>query len=299
MAPGDVVPVPDCAAHYVDTGMYDTAGYGSVYVLDADRPAVVDSGIGAHTDRILAALDEVGVAREDLAAVALTHVHLDHAGGAGFLAAACPNADVYVHERGAPHVVDPSRLVAGTREAVGDQWQFYVEPEPVPEDRVVELADGDAVDLGSRELLARACPGHAPHQVVFADSRSGAVFTADAAGIWVPDLGEVRETTPPPQFDFERCLADVETVRGLDPERLLYAHFGPSPPDRGPDELLDRYDRRLREWVATVRETRARHDSDEATVTALADDPEAASVWGETKARAERAMNVRGVLASA
>ncbi|MFC6724778.1 MBL fold metallo-hydrolase, partial [Halobium palmae] len=148
MAIGDVEPVPDSTdVYYLDTGMYDTEAYGSVYIVDAERPAVVDTGIGTNRELLFDALDEVGVGREELELILPTHVHLDHAGGAGFLAAECPNATVLTHESGVPHLIDPSRLVAGTKAAVDDQWEFYVEPEPVPEDRVEGLEDGDAVDL--------------------------------------------------------------------------------------------------------------------------------------------------------
>ncbi|WP_336036119.1 MBL fold metallo-hydrolase [Halobacterium yunchengense] len=295
MAIGDVFEVEDCTGvSYVDTGMYDTAEYGSVYVVDADRPAIVDTGIGTNYERVLDALEEVGVGREDLEAILVTHVHLDHAGGAGYVAAECPNADVYVHEVGAPHLVDPGRLVVGTKEAVGDQWQYYVEPEPVPEDRIVELTDGDTVDLGSREVTAHHVPGHAPHQVVFEDHADDAVFTADAAGIWVPSQDRVRETSPPPNFDLQQCITDVELIRRLDPEVLLYAHFGPGPEDV--DAVLRQYEQVLDDWVETVKREVVERGSEAAAVDHLAATNDVADVWGEGKAREETAMNVRGVL---
>ncbi|MCG1004160.1 MULTISPECIES: MBL fold metallo-hydrolase [Halobacterium] len=295
MAPGDVFDVEQCSdISYVDTGMYDTGEYGSVYVVDADRPAIVDTGIGTNYERVLDALAECGIEREDLEAILVTHVHLDHAGGAGFIAEECPNADVYVHEIGARHLVDPSRLVEGTKEAVGDQWQYYVEPEPVPEDRVVELEDGDTVDLGSRELTAHHAPGHAPHQVVFEDHADDAVFTADAAGIWVPEQDRVRETSPPPNFDLEQCVTDAELIRRLDPDILLYAHFGPGPDDV--DAVLRQYEQVLREWVETVEREVVERGSEEAAADHLAGTNEVWQVWGDHKAEAETKMNVRGVL---
>ena len=123
---GDVRPVTTggCTDLYlVETGMFDVTGYGGVYVLDAHQPAIIETGIGTNHEVVLGALAELGIAPESIGVIAVTHVHLDHAGGAGFLADACENATVTAHERGAPHLVDPDRLVAGTKAAVGDAWQ--------------------------------------------------------------------------------------------------------------------------------------------------------------------------------
>jgi glyoxylase-like metal-dependent hydrolase (beta-lactamase superfamily II) len=295
MAIGDVYEVTAASRvpiHYVDTGMYDTAEYGAVYVLDAERPAIVDTGIGTNYQRILDAMYHVGIEPADLEHIALTHVHLDHAGGAGFIADACPNATVHVHEIGAPHMVDPDRLVEGTKRAVGDRWEFYTEPEPVPEDRIRELADGDEIDLGNHRLRAHDTPGHAPHQVVFEGVGDRTVFVADAAGIYVPASDEVTATSPPSNFDLEQCLADVATIRDLDPGILCYAHFGAT---RTRDNLRA-YVNTLSEWVASVAEKRAELADDDAVVEHFADRAEFVDVWGERMARRETAINTRGAL---
>ena len=295
MAIGDWYPVEtgDCPGYYyVDTGMYDVERYGAVYVVDAERPAVLDTGIGTNYEYILDALEGIGIDREDLEVIAPTHVHLDHAGGAGYLAEACPNADVYVHERGAAHLVDPERLVEGTKRAVGDQWKYYAEPEPIPEERIEELSDGDAIDLGDRVLEVHHAPGHAPHQVVFHDPDVRVITAGDAAGIWVPEREEIRQTSPPPNFDLEGCLEDVEMLRALEPETLLYGHFGPV---EASDDLLAEYADVLSEWVAAIEEKRAELD-DDAVVEHFVETNDVEDVWGEEKARSETDMNVRGVL---
>ncbi|QKY20963.1 MBL fold metallo-hydrolase [Halolamina sp. CBA1230] len=296
MAIGDVQAVADATdVYYVDTGMYDTAEYGSVYVIDGERTAVVDSGTGGDYEQIVGALDELGV--DSLDAVVLTHVHLDHAGGAGRLLEDFSDAQVYVHERGARHLIDPDRLVAGTKEAVGDQWQYYAEPVPVPEERLTRLADGDAVDLGDRTLTAHEAPGHAPHQHVFHDADAGIVYTGDAAGIYVPEVDTIRETTPPPQFDLDQARRDASTIAELEPEILAFAHFGPRAYDA---EMLQGYKRTLMEWVEAVRRKRAALEDDEAVIEHFvdhADEMAGAEVWGEEKAEAEARLNTRGVLA--
>ena len=169
MTVGEVrtVEAGDCTdLYYVDTGMYDTNAYGAAYILDAERPAIVETGIGTHHERILDALAALDIAREAIEIVAPTHLHLDHAGGAGFLAEACSNATVAVHDIGVAHLTDPEQLVAGTKQAVGDLWRFYTDPKPVPDDRIRGLTDGDSIDLGNHRLSVHHAPGHAPHQVV-------------------------------------------------------------------------------------------------------------------------------------
>jgi glyoxylase-like metal-dependent hydrolase (beta-lactamase superfamily II) len=292
MAIGDVFAVegvPDC--YYVDTGMFDTPEYGAVYILDAERPAVVDAGIGTNYELILQALEEVGIAPRELEVVALTHVHLDHAGGAGFLHAET-GADVYVHETGSKFLVDPEHIWQGTKQAVGDQIRHYEKPEPVPAPAVEPLHDGATVDLGDRELDVYHAPGHAFHQVVFHDAPASAVYVADAAGIYVPARDAVRETSPPPGFDLEQVVADARTIARLDPETFCYPHFGDAPADERITEYVDVVTR----WVEAVAENRRELENDEAVVEHFVETADVGEVWGAEKAAGEVAMNVRGVL---
>jgi glyoxylase-like metal-dependent hydrolase (beta-lactamase superfamily II) len=293
MAIGDVFSAQDCDdVYYVDTGMYDVPEYGSVYILDADRPALIDTGLGTNYRTILDAVTEIGVAPEELAVIALTHIHLDHAGGAGQLIDHCPNATVYVHEIGAPHLVDPTRLWEGTKSAVGEQIRYYTEPQPIPDHRIETIEDGDTIDLGDHTLTSVHAPGHAPHQVVFYDPTIQGVFTADAAGIYTPSTGDVHVTSPPPNFDFDTAVADVERIQELDPDTLLYGHFGPAPAA----DRLETYAETLTSWVTSVREQRTAHDTDEAVIDHFVTTVETPDIWSDHKARAEVAMNVRGVL---
>ena len=283
--------VPDLYVH--DTGMFDTDEHGSVYVYDTARPAVIDTGTGTNRAALFDTLDAVGIGAPDLAWILPTHAHLDHAGGAGYLAERYPDATVGVPARGVRHLVDPAALVAGTKAAVCDQWRHYADPRPVPEDRVVGLTDGDQVDLGDRELVVHEAPGHAPHHAVFHDPDAGVVFTADAAGIYVPAIDTVRQTTPPPQFDLDQCLRDIDHIAALEPELLCFAHFGPRAYDAS---ILGTAKRAYVEWVEAVRSTRAALSSDEAVV----DHFEAASAdhdfWNAERRRADASLNTRGVL---
>ena len=291
MAPGDLEAVADRSnLYYVDTGMYDVAGYGAVYILDTEQPAIIDTGIGTNREYILEALDELGI--DALSYILPTHVHLDHAGGAGFLADAFPDAEVLVHDRGVDHLVDPARLIEGTKAAVGEMWPYYTEPKPIPADRIDGLADGDEIDLGDRTLTTHAAPGHAPHQHLF--ETEGVVFTGDAAGIYVAARDEIRVTSPPPQFDVQACLDDISTIQSLDPDTLCFAHFGPREYDA---TLLDGYKRSLIEWVEAIRQQRDRYD-DEAVIDHFVTNTELTEIWGTEKGWAETRLNVRGVLSA-
>lgn len=279
--------------HYVDVGVHGVPDYGSVYVVDAAEPAIVDTGTGRNHDLVLDALAELDIAPDDVRHVLLTHAHLDHAGGAGYLAEVCPNATVRLHEAGAPHLADPERLVAGTKEAVGDQWAFYADPSPIPEARVDSLVGGDEIDLGDRSLSVHHAPGHAPHQTTFFDPDDGVLFTGDAAGIHVPGRDTLKETSPPPQFDLEGCLDDVRAIEAIDPDTLCFGHFG-SVAYR--PELMTMYKRTLVEWVEAVRRKRAELGDDDAVRGHFADTTDLAEEWSGRKARAEERLNASGVL---
>jgi glyoxylase-like metal-dependent hydrolase (beta-lactamase superfamily II) len=291
MAPGDLKPVDDHPdLYYLDTGMYDVEGYGSVYIFDTDQPALVDTGIGTNREYIFAALDQLDI--DSLAYILPTHAHLDHAGGTGFLAERYPEAEVLIHERAVRHLVDPDRLISGTKSAVGEMWTYYTEPKPVPEDRIRGLTDGETVDLGSLTLTAHEAPGHAPHQHVF-ETDTGVVFTADAAGLYVPDRDEIRVTSPPSQFDVHQCLDDVSMIQSLDPELLCFGHFGPRAYN---EQLLDGYKRSLVEWVEAIRQRRESLSDDDAVIRHFVDHTELTEIWGTEKGREETKLNVRGVL---
>jgi glyoxylase-like metal-dependent hydrolase (beta-lactamase superfamily II) len=254
-----VEPTPGCRDVYtVDTELLESPGVMSAYLLDADEPALVDTGAATATEAVLSALDAVGIAPEDLAYVIPTHVHLDHGGAAGALARECPNATVLVHERGRPYLTDDGRidrLVASARNALGPVADAYGEPEPVPDPRCETLADGETVDLGDRTLTAIDAPGHAPHQLCFLDSGSSALFAADAAGMFLGD--ELYPTTPPPDFDPDATVATVERLRGYSPERVLYGHFGSR---EDADAALAAYADLVPEWVEVVRQYRDGRD---------------------------------------
>jgi glyoxylase-like metal-dependent hydrolase (beta-lactamase superfamily II) len=235
----------------IDTLMGGRPRYTAAYLLDAQQPTLVETGPGTSVDPVTDALDRLGVARTGLAHVVVTHIHLDHAGGVGALSERFPAATIWVHERGARHLADPSRLVASATRVWGEREmrEFFLPIQPVEAGRLRSLGDGDAIAMGDRELAVLDTPGHASHHVGLVDSRTGTVFTGDAIGIHVPDLPVLRPATPPPDFDLERYVASIERIREAASSVLLFAHYGPL---TDVDATCDLAIRRVREWSRVV-----------------------------------------------
>ncbi|MET1011056.1 MAG: MBL fold metallo-hydrolase, partial [Actinomycetota bacterium] len=187
----------------------------AAYLLDADEPAIVETGPATSFDPVVAGLERLGIGRTDLAHVVVTHIHLDHAGGVWRIAERFPNATVWVHERGARHLADPTRLLASVTSIYGAETMtsLFGPVEPVAAQRIRALGDGDLIELGRRHLETVSTPGHAKHHVALVDSATGAVFTGDALGIHPPDARVLRPATPPPDYDLELAIASIERIR--------------------------------------------------------------------------------------
>jgi glyoxylase-like metal-dependent hydrolase (beta-lactamase superfamily II) len=236
----------------IDTFMVGEPEFNAVYLIAAEEPAVVEAGPGADTSLVLEALDSLGVGPDDLAHIVLTHVHLDHAGGAGALTDRFPRALVWVHERGARHLVDPSRLVASTARTFGERRmrEFYGDTAPVPEGRVRAVDDGVQIPLGDRSLEVVSTPGHAWHHVALLDDSTGSIFTGEAIGSHLPWADCYRPALPPPEVDVDRALDSIERIRARRPATLLTSHFGAIP---NAEEGCDRGAQRIRDWSETTR----------------------------------------------
>jgi glyoxylase-like metal-dependent hydrolase (beta-lactamase superfamily II) len=241
--------------HAIDTRMSGYAGITAGYLILGERPCLVETGTARSAPTVAAALESLGVGPRDLATVVVTHIHLDHAGGVGDVGRAFPNAEIVVHERGARHLVDPSRLVASARRVYGPVMdEVFGELLPSDAARVRAVGDLDEVDLGGgRRLTTYYSPGHAQHHVGLLDSHSGDLYVGDAAGIWIAETATVRPSTPPPDFDLHTALDSLDRFAGLQPQRLLFSHFGPVDDVA---EVLGRAGDELRVWVDLVKDTR-------------------------------------------
>ena len=247
---GPIEPLGDDVFH-IDTRMGGYEGITSGYLIRGGRPCLIETGTARSAGTVIAALAELGIGPDDLSTIVVTHIHLDHAGGVGDLAEAFPRATVVVHERGARHLVDPTRLVASAHRVFGpDMDRLFGDLRPVAADRLVTLGDFGTVDLGDgRRLDAFHNPGHASHHVGLLDTQTGDLYTGDAAGIYVPETADVRPTTPPPDFDLDLALSSLSRMRDAGAVRLLFSHFGPVIEVR---DTLDRSEAELRYWVEAV-----------------------------------------------
>lgn len=242
--------------HAIDTRMSGYAGITAGYLILGERPCLVETGAARSAPVVRDELSALGVGPADLATIVVTHIHLDHAGGVGDVAAMYPNAEVVVHERGARHLVDPDRLMSSARRVFGHLIDdVFGALRPTEAQRVRALGDTGAVDLGGgRRLDSFHSPGHAQHHVGLLDNRTGDLYVGDAAGIYVPETADVRPATPPPDFDLEVACGSIARFRELAPTRLLFSHFGPV---REVDSVLERSERELRLWVELVRDARS------------------------------------------
>ena len=221
----------------------------SSYVLKASKVAIIESGPLASVENLLAGLKEIGIENEEVDYLAVSHVHVDHAGGAGALLCHLPNAKLLVHPRGAPHLVNPEKLWAQTKQVLGEIAEMYGEVQPVLKERIITITDEMIVDLGeSVELEVLDTPGHASHALSFYENTAQGIFTGDTAGIYLNKFDVVMPTTPPP-FHLEKTMTSLSRLVEMAPQKLYYSHFGPS---GDAVEKLKAYVVQLKLWGETV-----------------------------------------------
>ncbi|SEV91274.1 MBL fold metallo-hydrolase [Luteibacter sp. 329MFSha] len=218
--------------HTIDTG-FGRPNFDAAYlVVERGRGAFIDSGTAQALPRFLDAIAAADLEPKDIDWVILTHVHLDHAGGAGELMRHLPHAMLAVHPRGARHMIDPSVLIAGASAVYGEDVvrRDYGEIVPVAKDRVIEATDGFVVDLAGRALLCLDTPGHAKHHIAIHDERANAFFTGDIFGLSYRELDTaagafIIPTTSPVQFDPDEAHASIERMMRYEPEAMYLTHY--------------------------------------------------------------------------
>jgi glyoxylase-like metal-dependent hydrolase (beta-lactamase superfamily II) len=249
----------------IDIGLFD-ADVASVYLFDGEEPTLVDGGTAASADAITAGLEECGVPPEDLDHLVLSHVHTDHSGAAAALVDANPDLAVYIHELTAPHLVDPAGLVESSKRAMGEHFAAMGEQGPVPEANVVTVSDdGTTLDIGGQTLELIHAPGHSPDHFAVWNPERRLLFAAECLGIY---LARADRWLPPgslPNFDPDQLAAAIERLRALEPDRIVFPHFGEWP--REPEAAFETAERELQrfeerileihEGVGSVEETKA------------------------------------------
>ncbi|MDQ7094444.1 MBL fold metallo-hydrolase [Desulfosporosinus sp. PR] len=206
----------------------------SCYLIVGEKVALLETGPTPSIGYILDGLKSLGVPPEKVDYIILTHIHLDHAGGAGAIVQELPKARVFVHPKGAKHLSDPSQLIAGTKAIYKEHYHdFFGHVLPIPEDRVHTPGDGEILDLGGGRLLTfYYSPGHASHHLVIHDPVSRGVFGGDALGVRIHSLSEligsdfVLPFTPPTEFDPLAAKNTLDRMRGLNLETIYFGHFG-------------------------------------------------------------------------
>jgi glyoxylase-like metal-dependent hydrolase (beta-lactamase superfamily II) len=213
--------------HLIDTLLGGRPGVMSAYLVTGERPALIDPGARTTAPVVREALAAAGLGPSDLAWIVPTHVHLDHCGSTGIMAAAFPEATVVVGRRGARHLAEPGRLLAGSATVYGHRWSVYGGLDPTPADRIVAAEHGHRIEVGpGRALEIVETPGHARHHTCVVDLAGGTVFAGDALGAALGGAG-LYPALPPPDVDLAAGLRSMDLLEERAPERLLLAHVGP------------------------------------------------------------------------
>ncbi len=195
------------------------------YVLRAGEVALIDVGPSVSIANLISGLAELNIKPAEVSFIFISHIHLDHAGGVGKAIKQLPNAKVVVHEKGGPHLIDPTSLWADSQRVLGDLAEKYEALDPVPEDRVIIAKDGMLFDLGDMEIEVLETPGHASHHLCFWNKKEGRLFAGEAASNHTESVGLIRPGTPFP-FNLENTLNSLDRIIRLAPTSLCYAHFG-------------------------------------------------------------------------
>ena len=221
-------------------------------LMSSSGHTLIETGPGSTIGTLESAIASAGARVDDITQVVVTHIHLDHAGAAGSLLRRLPKAKLFVHPLGAPHMINPERLIRSASRIYGDRmdalWGAF---EPCPEDRVITVHDGAELSCGERTLTAMYTPGHAWHHIAWHDAGSGSLFCGDVGGVRISGSSIVRPPMPPPDIDAEAWHESIARMRAVKPKHLELTHFGRfSDAERHLAELETRLD----EWIAWVRQ---------------------------------------------
>jgi len=235
----------------IDVEYLGKSNYIACCLLAGDRPVIIDPGPAVSLGTLEEGLARFGLKLTDLHGILLTHIHLDHAGATGSIVARNPKMKVYVHERGAPHMIDPTRLLRSAKRLYGNQMDaMWGEFLPIPLESVRVLKGGEVLEVAGRHVDVAYTPGHASHHVSYLDTANGTVFVGDTAGIRIANNPHVLPVTPPPDIDLEAWEESLQRIERWKPTQLFVTHFGPA---TGVGAHLAQHREQLHRWAETVR----------------------------------------------
>jgi glyoxylase-like metal-dependent hydrolase (beta-lactamase superfamily II) len=216
--------------YLIDNQVCSIPKLGSVYLLNEEKKALVDSGPPSSASVVLDGIRKVGVRPEDINYIIVTHIHLDHAGGAGVLLKDMPRAQVVVHHKGARHLIKLAELMESATKTQGAEIiALYGEVVPVEPERVREVYDNDTIKLSEKQVLDFIdAPGHAPHELCIYERRNGGLFTGDTLGLYFAEDEVLLPCHPPPSFDLEVSINTIQRLMKLKANMIYGAHFGAS-----------------------------------------------------------------------
>jgi len=229
----------------IDNHVYSISGYGSTYLLGEEKKAIIDPGPTNSLDTIINGIKEIGISPGEVDYIIVTHIHLDHAGGAGALVKEMPEAHVVVHHRGAKHLADPTRLMKSATEAQGeDVISGFGEMIPIDRERIKSVYEGDVIELSDAQILTFIeAPGHAPHELCIHESRNNGLFTGDALGLYIKSI--LLPATAPPNFDMKLWFDTVGKLREMNASKIYFSHFGIS---NEPEKVFRSAINKIQQW---------------------------------------------------
>jgi len=271
----------------IDVEQFGVPGRGAAYLVRGEGLALIETGTARSAPILRRELHG-----RELRFIFVTHVHLDHAGGAGYIASDHPEATVVASPRALPHLIDPTRLIEGVRKASPELFPLYGKPIPIPEERLHPASDSELFDLGKIEIEAVESPGHAPHHISFFERSHRYLFTGDALGNY--GLPTDLPLTVPPRFDIEKGLSTIERFKTLRPKRLAFTHFGLSEGD--PLRIIAAHEKRLSSWLERIGKERSAGLDEKEIVERILAEPEYRDL--SPIDRASVAICVRGAIAT-
>lgn len=253
--------------HGIDIEMWDTEVLAA-YLIDDEEKTLIETGTAVGVDTLVEGLSDLGIRPSDLTNAVISHVHIDHSGGAAGLVDRNPNLYVYIHESSAAHLIKPSRLVESSKNVMGEHFESMGAPNALPESNLVRVPDaGRTIETGTRSLNVVHVPGHSPDHLAVLDEDNSVLFANESIGSYFPKADMWLPPATLPNFNIEAVNSSIETLRSLAPEQVVFSHFGPW--NEAPEEVFDIAESQLEVLDERILELYERHGDVDETIDAV------------------------------